>query len=155
MTEAKLIWGHGSPAPGLLGADAAALPQGCVRDIDHANLEHRRIKFAGQGPFTITTDLVHSPDKTKPQPYNKFVADPQASLSFIGFNKYLKPDHTVDWDATDGRPRHTCVRVANGHGQLWELNNPTDEMHNFHIHQTKFRSATFPWTWQPPLRFRY
>ena len=122
---------------------AAALPQGCVRDIDHAaNLEHRRIKFAGQGPFTITTDLVHSPDKTKPQPYNKFVADPQASLSFIGFDKYLKPDHTVDWDATDGRPRHTCVRLANGHGQLWELNNPTDEMHNFHIHQTKFRSAT-------------
>lgn len=121
---------------------AAALPQGCVRDIDHGNLEHRRIKFAGQGPFTITTDLVHSPDKTKPQPYNKFVADPQASLSFIGFGKYLKPDHTVDWDATDGRPRHTCVRVANGHGQLWELNNPTDEMHNFHIHQTKFRSAT-------------
>jgi FtsP/CotA-like multicopper oxidase with cupredoxin domain len=121
---------------------APALPQGCVRDIDHANLEHRRIKFAGQGPFTITTDLVHSPDRTKPQPYNKFVADPQASLSFIGVDKYLKPDHTVDWDATDGRPRHTCVRVANGHGQLWELNNPTDEMHNFHIHQTKFRSAT-------------
>ena len=45
-------------------AAAPALPQGCVRDIDHANLEHRRIKFAGQGgpiPFTITTDLVHSP----------------------------------------------------------------------------------------------
>jgi FtsP/CotA-like multicopper oxidase with cupredoxin domain len=121
---------------------AAAMPQGCVRDIDHVNFEHRRIKFAGQGPFTITTDLVHSPDKTKLQPYNKFVADPQASLSFIGFDKYLKPDHTVDWDATDGRPRHTCVRVANGHGQLWELTNPTDEMHNFHIHQTKFRSAT-------------
>jgi FtsP/CotA-like multicopper oxidase with cupredoxin domain len=136
--------GEAGPPPALLSnaLAAAALPQGCVRDIDHSNLEHRRIKFAGQGPFTITTDLVHSPDKNKPQPYNKFVADPQASLSFIGFDKYLKPDHTVDWDATDGRPRHTCVRLANGHGQLWELNNPTDEMHNFHIHQTKFRSAT-------------
>ena len=39
-------------------------------------------------------------------------------------------------------PRHACVRLANGHGQLWELNNNSDEMHNFHIHQTKFRTAT-------------
>jgi FtsP/CotA-like multicopper oxidase with cupredoxin domain len=132
----------GPPTPqATFRAAAAPLPEGCVRDIDRSELEHRRIKFAGVGPFTITTDLVHSPDKTKPQPYNKFVADPKASLSFIGFDKYLK-DHTVDWDATDGRPRHTCVRLANGHGQLWELNNPTDEMHNFHIHQTKFRLAT-------------
>jgi FtsP/CotA-like multicopper oxidase with cupredoxin domain len=123
---------------------AVALPQGCVRDIDHANLEHRRIRFAGLklGPYTIRTDLVHSPDKTKLQPYNKFVPDPQASLPFIGFDKYVKPDHTLDWDATDGRPKHTCVRLASGHGQLWELNNPTDQMHNFHIHQTKFRLAT-------------
>lgn len=122
----------------------AALPEGCLRDLEHANLEHRRIRFAGlkPGPYTIRTDLVHSPDKTKLQPYNKFVPDPQASLPFIGFEKYVKPDHTVDWDATDGRPKHTCVRLANGHGQLWELNNPTDQMHNFHIHQTKFRLAT-------------
>jgi FtsP/CotA-like multicopper oxidase with cupredoxin domain len=134
--------GPPTPQATLRAAAALLLPPGCVRDFDRSELEHRRVRFAGAGPFTITTDLVHSPDKTKPQPYKKFVADPNASLSFIGFDKYLKADHTVDWDATDGRPRHTCVRLANGHGQLWELDNPTDEMHNFHIHQTKFRLAT-------------
>jgi FtsP/CotA-like multicopper oxidase with cupredoxin domain len=127
---------------GLPAEAATVVPQGCVRDINWAELEHRRIKFAGIGPFTVTTDLVHSPDKTKLQPYQAFVADMNASLRLVGFEQYLKDDHTVDWDATDGRPRHTCVRLGNGHGQLWELNNPTDEMHNFHIHQTKFRLAT-------------
>jgi FtsP/CotA-like multicopper oxidase with cupredoxin domain len=135
----------GPPAPAILGAAAAsALPQGCVRDIDQINLEHRRIQFAGirPGSYRIKTDIMQSPDKTKPQDWRVFVPDPTASTGLHSFNDYLKPDHTVDWDATDGRPAHACVRLGNGHGQLWELKNPTDEMHNFHIHQTKFRLAT-------------
>jgi FtsP/CotA-like multicopper oxidase with cupredoxin domain len=58
-----------------------------------------------------------------------------------------KPDHTVDWEGTGNgddpnvTPRHTCVQLSNGHGQLWELSNPTAELHNFHLHQTKFRLA--------------
>jgi FtsP/CotA-like multicopper oxidase with cupredoxin domain len=124
--------------------DLPPLP-GCVRDIDHANVEHRRITFRGVGSsVAIATDLVHPPDKTKLADYHLFVPDskPDASIPFTGFGKYLKPDDTIDWDATDGRPRHACIRLANGHGQLWELENKSDEWHNFHIHQTKFRVAT-------------
>ncbi len=128
--------------PTIFGAaPAPALPRGCVRDINRAAREHRRIMFAGSGPWFITTDIVHPKDKTKLQRFDEFEADPSASLSFVGFDQYLKPDHTVDWDASDGRPRHTCVRLSNGHSQLWELNNPTAEVHNFHLHQTKFRLA--------------
>jgi FtsP/CotA-like multicopper oxidase with cupredoxin domain len=133
------------PAPTAAGTAAAvSLLPGCVRDIRRADLEHRRIMFAGSGPFSMTTDLVHPKDRTKLQPYDQFVADPSpdVQLELFSFNDYLKPDHTVDWDATEGRPRHTCVQLSNGHHQLWELNNPTTEMHNFHLHQTKFRLAT-------------
>jgi hypothetical protein len=72
----------GSPAvPAALGlGPASALPTGCVRDINRAELEHRRIMFSGDGPFSITTDLVHPKDKTKPQPFDEFEPDPAASL---------------------------------------------------------------------------
>jgi FtsP/CotA-like multicopper oxidase with cupredoxin domain len=136
------------PTPARAGAEAApALPPGCVRDINRTELEHRRIMFAGGGPWLITTEIVHPRDKTKPQRFDEFDSDPTASLNFIGFDQYLKDDGTVDWEGTgDGndqrvRPRHTCVRLSNGHGQLWELNNPTATLHNFHLHQTKFRLA--------------
>src|SRR5262249_25000451 len=135
----------GLPAPTVAGAAVAApLPPGCVRDIRRADVEHRRIMFAGSGPFFITTDLVHPKDKTQLQPYDQFVPDPSPDvhLDLVSFDDYLKPDHTVDWDATERRPRHTCVQLSNGHHQLWELNNLTTEMHNFHLHQTKFRLAT-------------
>jgi hypothetical protein len=48
----------------------------------------------------------------------------------------------VDWEAAHGAPKHTCVSLRIGHGQLWVLSNPTTEVHNFHIHQSKFRLAT-------------
>lgn len=136
--------GPPTPQATLRAAAALLLPQGCVRDIDRAKVEHRRITFAGAGPpYKITTDIVYSPDPTKLQPYGDFKADTTAQLKLIPFDQYLKkPDGTVDWDAAYGAPKHTCVSLANGHGQLWELENGTDELHNFHIHQTKFRVAT-------------
>jgi hypothetical protein len=35
--------------------------------------------------------------------------------------------------------RHVCVKL--GDQEVWELVNKTNELHNFHIHQTKFRLA--------------
>jgi len=140
------------PAPPTAASATAAavpmLPTGCARDINKAELEHRRISFAGfPGAWKITTELVHPKDKLQLQKPGDFVPDPNATIKRVRFEQYLKPDHTVDWDGVgDGtdpgvRPRHSCVSLRNGHGQLWELNNPTAELHNFHLHQTKFRLA--------------
>jgi hypothetical protein len=126
-------------------AVAPDLPAGCVRDIDRSKFEHRRISFQGAGTrYTITTDIVYPKDPTKLQSsYKDFQPDTTAQLKFVYFDQYLtKPDGTVDWDTAYGAPKHTCVRLANGHGQLWELENGSGELHNFHIHQTKFRVAT-------------
>jgi len=125
------------------------LPIGCVRDINRAELEHRRIRFTGfPRNWKITTEIVKPRDKTKLQKPDDFVlAGPDVLIKGVSFERYLKDDHTVDWDGTgDGtvatvRPRHSCVRLRNGHGQLWELENATAELHNFHLHQTKFRLA--------------
>jgi FtsP/CotA-like multicopper oxidase with cupredoxin domain len=121
---------------------------GCVRDIDRTKFEHRRIYFQGFATrWTVTTEIVRPKKGSKGPPYNysDFEEDPSATLDSVYFGDYLKKeDGSVDWDATEGRPRHTCVslRNYNGHGQLWELYNSSTELHNFHLHQTKFRLAT-------------
>jgi FtsP/CotA-like multicopper oxidase with cupredoxin domain len=130
------------PAAGGAAGPPAALPTGCVRDIDRSVREHRRITFQGSpaGGWTIKTELVRPTIASGEQPYSDLVAASSETIS-AGFEKYLK-DGVVDWEATGGRPRHTCVRLTNGHAQLWALVNPTAELHNFHLHQTKFRLAT-------------
>src|SRR6202035_2508752 len=111
-SDSMNMWGEPGPPPALLSnalVAEAALPKGCLRDIDHAKLEHRRIRFGGPmgGPYNIATQLLPSPDKTKLQPYGNFKPDPDpmASLGPTRFDAYLK-DNIVDWDATDNRPRH-------------------------------------------------
>ena len=87
------------------------------------------------------TELVRPTVPTSEQNYQD-LRPVSGETIFASFEQYLKKeDGTVDWEATDGRPRHTCVRLDSGHGQLWELVNPTAEIHNFHLHQTKFRLA--------------
>ena len=41
----------------------------------------------------------------------------------------------IDWD----RDKHICVSL--GHTEIWEIDNIAKELHNFHLHQTKFRLA--------------
>jgi FtsP/CotA-like multicopper oxidase with cupredoxin domain len=42
---------------------------------------------------------------------------------------------TLDWDTFT----HVCVAL--GESEIWEIDNTTHELHNFHLHQTKFRLA--------------
>jgi FtsP/CotA-like multicopper oxidase with cupredoxin domain len=123
---------------------------GCVQDIDRTKFEHRRIWFQGyvsatDSRWVVTTEIVHPKSGSKGPPYNysDFEAHQAATIDSKRFDDYLKkPDGSVDWDMAYGAPPHTCVRLGNGHGQLWELQNPSGELHNFHLHQTKFRLAT-------------
>lgn len=45
------------------------------------------------------------------------------------------PMGTLDWDT------YTHVCVALGESEIWEIDNTTTELHNFHLHQAKFRLA--------------
>jgi FtsP/CotA-like multicopper oxidase with cupredoxin domain len=52
-------------------------------------------------------------------------------------------DGLVDWT----KKKHVCIFIDNkahtgSHKQLWVLFNATNTLHNFHIHQMKFRLAT-------------
>jgi FtsP/CotA-like multicopper oxidase with cupredoxin domain len=138
-----------APAAPALAADAqeaAALPAGCVPDVDPARLEHRRVTFVTglpNGRMGLGSVVV------RPTGTGTFEEVPETRLRRIDFDRYLDPDdHSVMWDGTGSGgndpkpPRHVCVRLsASGHGQLWELVNNTGELHNFHLHQAKFRLA--------------
>jgi FtsP/CotA-like multicopper oxidase with cupredoxin domain len=150
---------------------AVTKPEGCVDDIDPAKAEHRKVTFAdgdetpdGRQTWAIKTEIVRPPDgTTSPVPYNQFKSDPaktvglkqpDGSFSAIPFENYDLGDGTIDWKNKDAsgkeanRP-HVCIFVdpddpaqKNGLQQLWVLKNETGELHNFHIHQMKFRLAT-------------
>ncbi|MGH6823138.1 MAG: multicopper oxidase domain-containing protein, partial [Methylocella sp.] len=127
---------------------AEPLPQGCVRDLDPAKGEIRRVTFMDNpdlpaGHWKIKTEIVHPPG---PGPFteNQFVADPTATVD-EPFEAYVQPDHSFDWEGTGvNHAKHVCIHLDHkgSHKQLWVLKNPTAELHNFHIHQIKFRLAT-------------
>jgi FtsP/CotA-like multicopper oxidase with cupredoxin domain len=125
----------------------SSTPGGCIRDPDSTKLEHRRITFTQTATgWAIRTQIVAPPDLNGVHPIGAFQPDPRATVGPIPFERYLKDDGTVNWDGTDvgsnpRSPKHVCVSLKTGHGQLWEIYNPTRELHNFHIHQSKFRIA--------------
>ena len=57
--------------------------------------------------------------------------DPQTMSTFMDAHGQM------DWSR-----KHVCVSETTGTGQIWKLINTTDELHNFHVHQTTFRIAT-------------
>ena len=118
-----------------------AIPPGCIRDMVSTKREHRKITFTqpSDTSWAIRTQIMAPPDLTGLHSIDDFAPVPGTSVGPIPFEKYLKDDGSVNWD---GPPKHVCVSLKTGHGQLWELYNPTQELHNFHIHQSKFRIAT-------------
>jgi hypothetical protein len=83
-----------------------------------------------------------------------FESDNDAKVS-ASFEQYDQNDGSggINWDGVkDGvetGPKHVCIHIDNNdpdhngsHKQLWVLWNTTEVLHNFHIHQMKFRLAT-------------
>jgi FtsP/CotA-like multicopper oxidase with cupredoxin domain len=138
---------------------AFEIPKGCVRDINPANGEHRRVTFADSSEpgtrWSVLTEIVHPPADAPAagSAEDKFQPEDSASVGKrdetgkitggIPFEAYERPDGTIDWY---GEPnKHVCIELKPGgasHKQLWVLNNTTTALHNFHIHQMKFRLAT-------------
>ncbi len=124
----------------------ARLPAGCLRDINKTMRERRRVRFGAplNGKWRIKTEMVRPIRETgvfDPKQGSAWKIDGQESTGFKSFEEFLNENGEVDWEATDNRLRHPCIKLANGHGQLWEIYNPTQELHNFRIHQMKFRFA--------------
>jgi FtsP/CotA-like multicopper oxidase with cupredoxin domain len=138
-------------------ADEPRLPDGCIPDIDRTKREHRRITFAiisggsGGNPerLGLSSVNVFPPQPTGTHKITTFRKVDGTELLKLDFEKYLDESGNVVWDpaahggnGTD-KPKHICIQIAkSGHHQLWELHNPTGELHNFHLHQVKFRLAT-------------
>jgi len=118
---------------------------GCMRDLTPGSHEYRRVTFDSVGPgspnWTVQTEIVQPvgpPQAEADQP-----TDPQANIGPFPFEVYDKGDGTINWSD----PKHVCIKIdhtgVNGaHKQLWVIANATSTLHNFHIHQMKFRLAT-------------
>ncbi|MER8533353.1 multicopper oxidase domain-containing protein [Mesorhizobium sp. M1005] len=141
-------------------AERAELPDGCVRDLDPAFHEYRRVTFISPGEtstgmqtdWAILTQVVRPKFGAKLQDEAIYEPD-DPSKTTVGYDKkqgevavpfedYVSEDGTVDWSK-----RHVCIFIDHGshegsHKQLWALSNATLSLHNFHIHQIKFRLAT-------------
>jgi FtsP/CotA-like multicopper oxidase with cupredoxin domain len=120
-------------------------PDGCVRDLEDAQKEYRRVTFMDhdisdkEKNWRIKTEIVHPSitDLDENQP-----AVDSETVGPYSFKEYEQNDNLVNWH----KP-HVCIFIDNeahkgSHKQLWVLNNDTGALHNFHIHQMKFRLAT-------------
>jgi FtsP/CotA-like multicopper oxidase with cupredoxin domain len=132
-------------------------PEGCVRDLGKG--EHRRVTFVEGGEtsggvktdWSIGTEIVRPPTGIVPEDgfdEDKFEPDKAATvgtydnsgtLHGVPFEEYVGTGASIEW-----LKPHVCIRLDHerSHQQLWVLYNPTSGMHNFHIHQMKFRLAT-------------
>jgi FtsP/CotA-like multicopper oxidase with cupredoxin domain len=121
---------------------------GCVRDLNPTFHEYRRITFRDDGEtssglitdWSIKTEIVRPTGPRKPE--NEQIPDAEATIGPVPFEEYDLGDGTVNWN----KP-HVCIKIDHasvngGHKQLWVLRNGTGTLHNFHIHQMKFRLAT-------------
>lgn len=132
-----------------LGAEQAELPRGCARDLDPAYKEYRRVSFfnsaqEGTGSdWTVLTEIIRpeGSDLKPEKSHNPFDPD-KLSIGPFSFSEYDQKYGFVDWTKL-----HVCIMIDRGdhsgsHKQLWVLRNTTSALHNFHIHQMKFRLAT-------------
>jgi FtsP/CotA-like multicopper oxidase with cupredoxin domain len=139
-------------AAALTLEEPAKPPQGCVRDLKKG--EFRLVTFgesAGNPDWNIKTEIMMPPkDRNKAGPLTDFMSDTANAIedapNFNGvpFNDYLMDDGGIDWLGT--KKKHVCIALDDdeqspSRKQLWVLSNPTSALHNFHIHQMKFRLA--------------
>jgi FtsP/CotA-like multicopper oxidase with cupredoxin domain len=122
-------------------------PAGCVEDLNPASKEYRRVAFFGGEPpgtpWAVRTEVVrpgNSDNGTGGTRISIVQPDPHVSAeNGVTFEAYLDPSHRhIVWTR-----QHTCIKLDHkgSHEQLWVLVNATSTLHNFHIHQMKFRLA--------------
>jgi FtsP/CotA-like multicopper oxidase with cupredoxin domain len=111
-------------APEALGNASVRAPDNCItlpsRDL------RRRITFDQDNTLFKLGSEVVTPDGTSIDGVSGGSAHTIAPKPF---------QHAIPPQSD----RHICVRL--GDQEVWELVNITNELHNFHIHQTKFRLA--------------
>lgn len=109
-----------SPAPASASIAAKYVePTNCVT-LPPGQIVRRRITFSNPSDFELESEVV-TPDGT-----------PIDNKHTIGPGPF--PEGAMD--APETVP-HVCPRL--GEQEVWELVNKTGELHNFHIHQSKFR----------------
>jgi FtsP/CotA-like multicopper oxidase with cupredoxin domain len=109
-------------------ATAAAIPKNCVTLPSPSSQYRRKITFAQDdttNTFMLGSDVVDSSGRPIDPPNG---AHPHT----------LAPEWFIHADPPESI-RHICAQL--GTMEVWELVNTTNELHNFHIHQTKFRLA--------------
>ncbi len=111
--------------------------------------EYRRVTFLPasdvekrqfNADWSVQTDIIR-PDPANPKPESGWDPFDPDNLSITHpFEYYALPNGLVDWE----KPSHVCIELnhTGSHQQLWVLYNATGTLHNFHIHQMKFRLAT-------------
>ena len=122
-------------------AEPRGLPPGCMRDLREG--EYRKVEFKKDGvlaEWKIVTSIMKDGSVVQDEDGKDLVID-------TSFEAYLNKDGSIKWDGGTEDPKllHTCIRLQKGENvrpQLWELSNPSAVLHNFHIHQMKFRLAT-------------
>jgi FtsP/CotA-like multicopper oxidase with cupredoxin domain len=138
--------------PGARAAAAASKavgvrPPGCIRDLEDPR-EYRRVSFNPDPdhpdrPFRVKTEIIRPDPGMQPEGQNKPPPNEPVAKTTVdaSFETYAKDDGGVFWD--EEHP-HVCIKLDHkfSHAQLWVLHNNTDLLHNFHIHQIKFRLAT-------------
>ena len=124
------------------GATAAPLPlsgvPGCVAtDAERAKGLFRQVTFVttpvgDAEEFQLGSEILQASDTGgEPVAVAGTLIEPQT------MGKFMTPHGQMDWTR-----KHVCVSETTGAGQIWKLINTTDELHNFHVHQTTFRIAT-------------
>ena len=139
-------------------AEEIIIPDGCAQDLNPKLLEHRRVTFFDFGEtdngeetdWSVATEIVKPPPKEGFEEEENFEPDTDKTVGRLRdgvlegglpFEAYVRRDGTIDW-----LKKHACVFIDNAehegsHKQLWVLVNTTSALHNFHIHQMKFRLA--------------
>ncbi len=127
-------------------------PLGCVRDLNPTFNEYRRVTFFDEGMTTsgvrtdwsIKTEIIRPTGPgAKAESEHKSENAAETTIGPFPFKEYDVGDGTIDWT----KQLHVCIKIDHasvngGHKQLWVLRNGTGSLHNFHIHQMKFRLAT-------------
>lgn len=117
--KAQPILPGANPAPAALAAVPSHKPgAACTRSVLQTGEWRRIVLSQNTEKFFIASEIAKADGSSSD------------NISAAPF-----PMGGIDWD----HDKHVCVAL--GHTEIWEIQNIAKELHNFHLHQTKFRLA--------------